>query len=47
MEGEFDLEVAINRLIQKAIEQAGGNISGAARLLGVPRDYVRYRLQKD
>jgi len=46
-EGEFDLEVAINRLIQQAIEQAGGNISGAARLLGVPRDYVRYRLQKD
>ena len=24
---QFDLEVAINRLIQKAIEQAGGNIS--------------------
>lgn len=45
--GDFCLERAINRLIHKAIEQAGGNVSGAARLLGMPRDYVRYRLKKD
>ena len=42
----FKLEEAALRLIRKAIEQAGGNVSGAARLLGVPRDYVRYRLKK-
>ena len=27
-----------------ALAQADGNVSAAARLLGVPRDYVRYRL---
>jgi DNA-binding protein Fis len=29
-----------------AISQANGNISEAARILGVPRDYIRYRLKK-
>lgn len=43
----FDLEKEILRLIEAAIEQADGNVSLAARLLGVPRDYVRYRLQKN
>jgi two-component system response regulator AtoC len=42
----FDLEKEILRLIELGIEQAGGNISAAARLLGVPRDYLRYRLKK-
>ena len=40
----FQLEEAINRLIQKALMQTGNNVSGAARLLGVSRDYIRYRL---
>jgi DNA-binding NtrC family response regulator len=40
----FALEEAIDRLTRQAMEQAGGNVSAAARLLGVPRDYVRYRL---
>ncbi len=40
----FDLELAIERLIQHALRQAGNNVSAAARLLGVTRDYVRYRL---
>jgi DNA-binding NtrC family response regulator len=40
----FSLENAINRLIQQALLQAGNNVSAAARLLGVSRDYVRYRL---
>jgi DNA-binding NtrC family response regulator len=40
----FALEEAINRLIQLALKQTGNNVSGAARLLGVSRDYVRYRL---
>ena len=42
----FDLEKEILRLIQLGIDQSKGNISAAARLLGVPRDYLRYRLKK-
>ncbi len=41
----FALEEAINRLIQLALDQSNGNVSAAARLLGVKRDYVRYRLR--
>jgi DNA-binding NtrC family response regulator len=45
-ESGFDLEKEIIRLIQMAIAQTDGNISEASRLLGVPRDYIRYRLKK-
>ena len=44
-ESGFDLESAINHLVQRALTQSGGNISAAARLLGVSRDTVRYRLK--
>jgi DNA-binding NtrC family response regulator len=40
----FDLEQAIKRLIDHALKQTGNNVSAAARLLGVTRDYLRYRL---
>jgi len=40
----FDLEQAIRRLIDHALKQTDNNVSAAARLLGVTRDYVRYRL---
>jgi transcriptional regulator with GAF, ATPase, and Fis domain len=40
----FELDAAINRLIQRAMDQTKGNVSAAARLLGVTRDYLRYRL---
>ena len=43
-EAGFSLEEAINRLIQHALNQSHNNVSAAARLLGVSRDYVRYRL---
>lgn len=44
----FSLDEAIDKLMRQALEQAGGNVSAASRLLGVPRDFVRYRLgQKD
>ncbi|MFO1501411.1 MAG: sigma-54 dependent transcriptional regulator [Verrucomicrobiota bacterium] len=43
-EGTFALEEAINRLIHHALRQTHNNVSAAARLLGVSRDYVRYRL---
>lgn len=45
-DGGFDLEAAIDRLVDQAMEQAGQNVSGASRLLGVPRDFVRYRLKR-
>lgn len=41
----FSLEHAIDLLVCRALDQAGGNVSAAARLLGVSRDYVRYRLK--
>jgi DNA-binding NtrC family response regulator len=40
----FVLDEAINRLMHLALAQANDNVSAAARLLGVPRDFVRYRL---
>lgn len=42
----FTIEGANLRLIHLALAQAGNNVSGAARLLGVNRDYIRYRLEK-
>jgi DNA-binding NtrC family response regulator len=40
----FKLEDAIGLLVRQALKQSGGNVSAAARLLGVSRDYLRYRL---
>ena len=40
----FSLETAIAILIRHALKQSGNNVSAAARLLGVSRDYLRYRL---
>ena len=40
----FSLEATVNRLIDMALKQTQGNVSQAARLLGVTRDYLRYRL---
>jgi DNA-binding NtrC family response regulator len=42
----IDLEMAIDRLIDMAIEKSAGNVSEAARFLKVPRDYIRYRKKK-
>jgi len=43
----FSLESAIGSFIQRALKQSGNNVSAAARLLGVSRDYLRYRLRED
>ena len=43
-ESGFSLDEAINRFMQLALSESDGNVSAAARLLGVPRDFVRYRL---
>jgi DNA-binding NtrC family response regulator len=40
----FSLESAIDRFVQVALQKTNGNVSAAARLLNVPRDYIRYRL---
>lgn len=44
-ESGFSLDDAINRLIHLALKQSHDNVSAAARLLGVKRDFVRYRLK--
>lgn len=44
-ESGFSLESAIDEIVAQAMKQAGGNVSAAARLLGVSRDVVRYRLK--
>ena len=44
-ESGFDIEAANRFLIERALEQTGGNVSKAARLLGVNRDYIRYRIK--
>jgi DNA-binding NtrC family response regulator len=44
-ESGFSLERAIDALVERALGQAGGNVSAAARLLGTTRDFVRYRLK--
>ena len=40
----FVLDEAINKLMHLALAQTDGNISAAGRLLGVPHDFIRYRL---
>ena len=44
-EAGFSLEKAIDEIVGLAVRQADGNVSAAARLLGVSRDVVRYRLK--
>lgn len=42
----ISLEEVERKLMTSALKQAGGNKSEAARLLGLTRDTLRYRLQK-
>ena len=41
----FSLEATIDQMVAQALQQSDGNVSAAARLLGVARDYVRYRMK--
>lgn len=41
----FSIEAAIDEFVARAVQQAEGNVSAAARRLGVSRDYVRYRMK--
>ena len=40
------LEEVERRLITRALTASGGNVSEAARMLGISREAMRYRLQK-
>jgi DNA-binding NtrC family response regulator len=40
----FSLNEVVDELISEAMRESGGNVSAAARRLGVTRDFVRYRL---
>ena len=42
----ISLEEVERRLIESALKRADGNKSEAARLLGLSRDTLRYRLEK-
>ena len=43
---EFNLETLEHDLIKRAMNQAGGNVSKAARMLGLTRPALAYRLKK-
>jgi two-component system response regulator AtoC len=45
-EGGLSLEAVERALLSGALERAAGNQSAAARLLGISRDTLRYRLEK-
>jgi two-component system response regulator AtoC len=45
-EGGLSLEAVERALLLKALDRSGGNQSAAARLLGVSRDTLRYRMEK-
>ncbi|MDJ0973771.1 MAG: sigma-54 dependent transcriptional regulator [Planctomycetota bacterium] len=42
----INVEHVIDELLRKALDRTGGNQSAAARLLGLSRDQVRYRMAK-
>lgn len=46
-EGSLSLKGFEERVIQAAVERAGGNVAAAARLLHVTRSQIDYRLRRD
>ena len=44
--GDLDLERTARRLIETAMARSDGNVTQAARLLGISRDTLRYRLER-
>jgi DNA-binding NtrC family response regulator len=45
-EGGLDLDELERSLILRALEKSGGNVTRAARLLGLTRRTLQYRLEK-
>lgn len=46
LETGMTLEAVEQALLQRAVERAGGNLSAAARMLGMTRPQLNYRLKK-
>ena len=46
LDGEESLDQLEERVLRAALEQTGGNVAAAARLLGITRQTLRYRLEK-
>lgn len=42
-----DLKKLLRSLVAQAMERTKGNQTQAAKLLGISRDQIRYRLKKD
>ncbi len=42
----IDVETVVDELVRAALERCSGNQSATARMLGLSRDQVRYRMQK-
>lgn len=42
---EKEIDILIGGIIEQALREADHNVSAAARRLGVPRDYLRYRMR--
>jgi DNA-binding NtrC family response regulator len=42
----FSLDAAMNEFIAEALRETNGNVTAAARRLGVTRDFLRYRLDE-
>lgn len=47
IDSSVDMETHLNRIYRLAVEKAGGNLTQAAKILGVTRRQVAYRLQKE
>jgi two-component system NtrC family response regulator len=45
-ESGLDIEALERALIVKALQKSGGNVSRAARLLGLSRRTLQYRMEK-
>jgi DNA-binding NtrC family response regulator len=46
LDDHFDLQAHENQLLQLAVRRAGGNLTHAARLLGISRRQLAYRLKQ-
>jgi DNA-binding NtrC family response regulator len=45
-EGELSFDEQERRVIEQALDRAGGNQVQAARILGITRDKLRYKIKK-
>ncbi|MFA7494930.1 MAG: sigma-54 dependent transcriptional regulator [Acidithiobacillus sp.] len=46
MDGSMDLDAMEKQIIQRVLDRASGNVTQAARLLGITRETLRYRVRK-